>query len=503
MFNNIVFLLGIALIWETTAQVWIYVKTDHNKYCLSKFAITTELECRKAARDMSLTFAGTWNGRNDYKQCTFADDGRSNVYWNTNSQPCAKPCNSRYASLCKSMGYHYVMVGHNYHKKYCPSKFEIKTELECRKAARDMSFTFAGTWNGRNDYTKCTLNIQKKNKINDRSKVYWNTNSQPSAKPCNSRYASLCKETGTTTVKTYSHCFAAEEATSDFDSQTSGTYCSSRYGNYPSFDNAKNACKRDGSSCMGIYSPRCRKTNYRLCRSSGSWIRSGIGSCVFKKVAGTEATVGFPQINVVTNENAVAMTNDWEMRFVTEAVKECEGCAQCGWNDKDMNGQANLGAGLTIDECMTGCVQMGNLCNYFAYAGKGGHCHTFQTCNKLSTGTTETEWDRYFRTQGHMINEQQEEEIMAECFGEELDDSQIQVESGQEEIINMNNTNEESVGLGFGTSKIKTQENLLDIGYKSIAIFGLGLVAGSGLVALVLKNRKDPMKVSLLMDQEI
>jgi len=60
---------------------------------------------------------------------------------------------------------------------------------------------------------------------------------------------------------------------------------------------------------------------------------------------------------------------------------------------------------------------------------------------------------------------------------------------------------EESVG--FGTSKIKTQENFWDIGYKSIAIFGFGLVTGSGLVALVLMNRKDPMKMSLLMDQEI
>jgi len=194
------------------------------------------------------------------------------------------------------------------------------------------------------------------------------------------------------------------EVTSDY-SQTSGTYCNNYYGNYRSdFDNAKNACNRDGS-CMGIYSPRCRKNNYRLCRSSGGWRRSRAGSCVFKKAAGTEATVGFPQMNVVTNENAVAMTK--------------------------------------------------------------------------------------------------EEEILDECFGEELDDSQIQEGSGQEEIINVNNPNEESVGLGFGTSKIKTQENLLDIGYKSIAIFGLGLVAGSGLVALVLKNRKDPMKVSLLMDQEI
>jgi len=61
--------------------------------------------------------------------------------------------------------------------------------------------------------------------------------------------------------------------------------------------------------------------------------------------------------------------------------------------------------------------------------------------------------------------------------------------------------NEESVG--FGTSKIKTQENFWDIGYKSIAIFGFGLVTGSGLVSLVLMNRKDPMKMSLLMDQEI
>merc|ERR1711962_1986782 len=63
--------------------------------------ITSANECKAAAEELGLVWAGSWNGPNDFPGCLHAEDGRNKVYFNTSPNPRRTNLNPKYAAICE------------------------------------------------------------------------------------------------------------------------------------------------------------------------------------------------------------------------------------------------------------------------------------------------------------------------------------------------------------------------------------------------------------------
>ena len=62
--------------------------------------ITTDTQCNDAGELLGLKWKGTWDGPNDFPGCIHAEDGRNEVYFNTNSKPARTNLTEKYAAIC-------------------------------------------------------------------------------------------------------------------------------------------------------------------------------------------------------------------------------------------------------------------------------------------------------------------------------------------------------------------------------------------------------------------
>ena len=69
--------------------------------CPSGKEITSEEECRKAAKMLEMQFAHSWNGPRDFPGCLIAHDGREKVFFNTSPSPNNTANNLQYGAICK------------------------------------------------------------------------------------------------------------------------------------------------------------------------------------------------------------------------------------------------------------------------------------------------------------------------------------------------------------------------------------------------------------------
>lgn len=73
--------------------------SEYGEYCAPGFDLTEEKECRIAAATLGLTYGYPWAGPGEHRFCSYANDGRKKVYFNTGALPAPK-ANDLYASLC-------------------------------------------------------------------------------------------------------------------------------------------------------------------------------------------------------------------------------------------------------------------------------------------------------------------------------------------------------------------------------------------------------------------
>ena len=78
-----------------------YARTADGQYCTGHLApLTTEATCRAAGEALGLTWEGPWHGVNKHCYCTFANDGRSKLYFNTAGTSCSDTPHPTYQSVC-------------------------------------------------------------------------------------------------------------------------------------------------------------------------------------------------------------------------------------------------------------------------------------------------------------------------------------------------------------------------------------------------------------------
>ena len=75
-----------------------YIRISDGAKCPER-RIKDDKECKAAASELKLSWAGTWHNPADVPGCIFANDGRSKVYFNTALN--AKGSNKKYAEICK------------------------------------------------------------------------------------------------------------------------------------------------------------------------------------------------------------------------------------------------------------------------------------------------------------------------------------------------------------------------------------------------------------------
>ena len=67
--------------------------------------IKSEDNCKAAAAKLHLTWAHSWNGRNEIPGCIFANDARKKVFYNKSPNPSrsATNLNPNYESICEGI----------------------------------------------------------------------------------------------------------------------------------------------------------------------------------------------------------------------------------------------------------------------------------------------------------------------------------------------------------------------------------------------------------------
>ena len=78
-----------------------YEELSSGEVCPSGKEITSEEECRKAAKMLEMQFAHSWNGPRDFPGCLIAHDGREKVFFNTSPSPNNTANNLQYGAICK------------------------------------------------------------------------------------------------------------------------------------------------------------------------------------------------------------------------------------------------------------------------------------------------------------------------------------------------------------------------------------------------------------------
>jgi hypothetical protein len=121
---------------------------------------------------------------------------------------------------------------------------------------------------------------------------------------------------------------------------------------------------------------------------------------------------------VMDGMSMMPMENKKDITMVVGALQICEECQECGFNGLDMEGQRSLGANMKLEDCMKGCIELGDNCKYFAFAKDGGHCHTFETCNELNNKSTQKKWARFIKKaarEDHMLRDDEK------CYDDFMD----------------------------------------------------------------------------------
>ena len=60
----------------------------------------SEQECQRAAANLGLSFAYSWDGTGDFPSCFYTDDGRNGVYFNLSPIPDRYSANPHYSAIC-------------------------------------------------------------------------------------------------------------------------------------------------------------------------------------------------------------------------------------------------------------------------------------------------------------------------------------------------------------------------------------------------------------------
>ena len=62
--------------------------------------ITSATKCKEAGEQLNLKWKDEWDGPNDFPGCIHAEDGRNEVYFNTNTKPARTNLKKTYAAIC-------------------------------------------------------------------------------------------------------------------------------------------------------------------------------------------------------------------------------------------------------------------------------------------------------------------------------------------------------------------------------------------------------------------
>ena len=119
--------------------------------------VTTESECREAARDLRLPlgapFAGWWGQRGNQRNCLF---GANKVWFNYDQRAKAPSRDTLNAAVCRDCAVKNIKNGQTRYQvaagQNCAGIGTVVTTVEeCREAARDvripLGHVFAGSWN--------------------------------------------------------------------------------------------------------------------------------------------------------------------------------------------------------------------------------------------------------------------------------------------------------------------------------------------------------------------
>merc|ERR1711990_1396350 len=98
-----------------------------------------EDDCKKAAKYLGLEYKAAYNGKGHFRSCFFTDDERSEVYFNkAGTGALATPyADSICAALCKQESFYKESNG-----KYCTDEQDLKTEDDCKKAAKYLGLEY-------------------------------------------------------------------------------------------------------------------------------------------------------------------------------------------------------------------------------------------------------------------------------------------------------------------------------------------------------------------------
>jgi len=149
--------------------------------------ITSENECKAAAKELGLVWAGSWNGPNDFPGCLYAEDGRNKVYFNTSPNPRRTNLNPNYAAICEARREWVAKKIQRGTLCSATGSKEITSANECKAAAEELGLVWATSWNGPNDFPGCLY------AEDGRNKVYFNTSPNPRRTNLNPNYAAICE----------------------------------------------------------------------------------------------------------------------------------------------------------------------------------------------------------------------------------------------------------------------------------------------------------------------
>jgi len=227
---------SIALIMCLLALVGVegYKKSNMGSACSEQaYDIQTEQECISACQSMGIEYLGSWDGPGEIPKCTYTEGLNRVCHFNTSPNPSRTAIRKEYSAIClecadthpggterclKRMAkgdcanrkaiqekcaltcgicaadnanivvppqaaYQLSVMG-----QLCnPQTLELQTERECINACNELGYQYLGSWNGPNDFPKCTV-VLGGNKA-----CHFNTSPVPDRVNPNKNYAAVCK----------------------------------------------------------------------------------------------------------------------------------------------------------------------------------------------------------------------------------------------------------------------------------------------------------------------
>merc|ERR1712136_654572 len=184
------FFIALSMCLLVLVEVEGYKKSNMGSACSEKaYDIQTEQECISACQSMGIEYLGSWDGPGEIPKCTYTEGLNKVCHFNISPNPSRTGIRKEYSAICLECadthaGYQLSVMG-----QLCnPQTLELQTERECINACNELGYQYLGSWNGPNDFPKCTV-VLGGNKA-----CHFNTSPVPDRVNPNKDYAAVCKK---------------------------------------------------------------------------------------------------------------------------------------------------------------------------------------------------------------------------------------------------------------------------------------------------------------------